>query len=244
LINASPDLRQQIADTPALHPRSGIRSTPIEAVILTGAEIDQMLGLLLLREATPFSTYARSDTHGLIVANPVFEAMQHMERRAVQMDQPFSPTPAMTAELFPVPGKVPLYLESPQSAESIATESTAGVEIQHDGARVIVVPGAAAITDAMLTRFARADVLLFDGTVFHDDEMLRLGASDKTGSRMGHMPINGVDGSLCGLERVGARRIYFHINNTNPIHIDASPEYAYVRNAGWEIARDGMEIVL
>ena len=96
----------------------------------------------------------------------------------------------------------------------------------------------------MLERFARADVLLFDGTLYTDDEMLRLGVGEKTGRRMGHMPIDGTDGSLRALSAVKTRRIYTHVNNTNPIHVAGSPERRAVEAAGWEIAEDGMEIVL
>jgi len=242
LINASPDLRQQIGCAPALHPRHGVRDTPIASVILTGGEIDQIVGLLSLREGTPFDAYATPETHALLGANPLFEALHQVTRRAVSMNETFSPAPGLTAELFPVPGKIPLYLEG--VTDSPAGESTAGIEIRHAGARLVVVPGAANITEQMLSRFEDADVLLFDGTLFHDDELVRLGASAKTARRMGHVPIDGEGGSLTALRSVGARRIYFHINNSNPIHVAGSPERAVVRAAGWEVAEDGMEIVL
>jgi len=106
------------------------------------------------------------------------------------------------------------------------------------------VPGAAAVTPALRTRLQRADVVLFDGTLFSDDEMIASGTGSKTGRRMGHMPINGADGSLTALDGLGKRRIYIHINNTNPILIDGSPQRQRVEAAGWEIAADGMEISL
>jgi pyrroloquinoline quinone biosynthesis protein B len=96
----------------------------------------------------------------------------------------------------------------------------------------------------MRERFVRADILLFDGTLFTDDEMIRSGTGQKTGGRMGHMPIDGVGGSLSALKELSARRIYVHINNTNPILIDGSPERRKVEAAGWQVATDGMEIVL
>jgi pyrroloquinoline quinone biosynthesis protein B len=242
LINAPPDLRQQIGGAAVLHPRGGIRGTPIASVILTGAEIDQTLGLLLLREGTSLSAFATSETHALLDANPMFDALQQVERRRVPMNATFAPVPGLTAEFFAVPGKMPLYLEGATDPRS--DEPTAGIEIRHADARLVVIPAAAAITEDMLARFDGADVLLFDGTLFQDDELVRLGASAKTARRMGHVPIDGDGGSLRGLRSVGARRIYFHINNTNPIHIAGSPERAKVRDAGWEIAEDGMEIVL
>src|SRR2546421_12085279 len=99
---------------------------------------------------------------------------------------------------------------------------------------MVYIPGAAAITAAMTKRIARADVVFFDGTVFRDDEMIASGTGTKTGRRMGHMPIEG--GSLTALDGVAARRIYMHINNTNPILVDGSPERAAVERAGWEVA--------
>ena len=103
---------------------------------------------------------------------------------------------------------------------------------------------AASVTDAMRERFARADVVLFDGTLFTDDEMVRSGTGEKTGRRMGHIPIDGEDGSLKMLSGLRTRRIYIHINNTNPILIDGSNERGKVEAAGWSVAEDGMEIAL
>jgi pyrroloquinoline quinone biosynthesis protein B len=143
-----------------------------------------------------------------------------------------------------VPGKNPLYRPDEGADIGEETDAACGIEIRAGEARLVYVAGAAAVTRAMLERFARADVLLFDGTLYRDDEMVRLGASQKTGRRMGHMPIDGADGSLRGLAGVARRRIYTHINNTNPIHLAGSPERRAVEAAGWEVAEDGMEIVL
>ena len=118
------------------------------------------------------------------------------------------------------------------------------MELSDGRSRLVYVPGAAAVTPAMRQRLARADVVLFDGTLFTDDEMIRTGTGEKTGRRMGHMPIDGDDGSLAALAGISARRIFVHINNTNPILVDGSPERARVEAAGWEVAEDGMEIVL
>jgi pyrroloquinoline quinone biosynthesis protein B len=244
LINASPDLRQQIERTPALHPRGAARATPIEAVVLTGAEIDQIAGLLCLREGSPLTLYAAPATQATLAANPIFDALRMMERRRVSLGETFPLSAGLTAELFAVPGKAPLYLEGERPALAAETDTTCGIEIRCDDARLVYVPGAAAITPAMLERFARADVLLFDGTLYSDDEMLRLGVGEKTGRRMGHVPIDGADGSLRALSAIKTRRIYTHINNTNPVHVAGSPERRAVEAAGWEIAEDGMEIVL
>ncbi|HEV3395246.1 MAG TPA: MBL fold metallo-hydrolase, partial [Xanthobacteraceae bacterium] len=124
------------------------------------------------------------------------------------------------------------------------TGATVGVEIAAGAARLAYVPGAAAMTPALRARLKRADAVLFDGTLFTDDEMIRSGTGPKAGRRMGHMPIDGADGSLAALDGLSGRRIYIHINNTNPIHVAGSPERRKVEAAGWEIAADGMEIAL
>ena len=249
LINASPDLGTQIRSMPALHPhgtKSGqdLRGSPIDAVVLTGAEIDQIAGLLSLRESTPFTLYATPASHGAVAANAMFGAMGAMARKAVNPGEPFMLAGNIEARLFMVPGKLPLYLEGEEPATDVESAANVGIELQHEDARLVFVPGAAAVTQAMRERFARADAVLFDGTLFTDDEMLRTGTGTKTGRRMGHMPVDGEDGSLRALPGLTARRIFIHINNTNPMLIDGSPERKKVEAAGWQVAEDGMEIVV
>ena len=244
LVNASPDLAAQIRATPALHPKGGLRDSPIEAVVLTGAEIDQITGLLSLRESTAFTLYATPASHAAVASNAVFGAMGLMKRHAVNPGERFMLAGGIEATVFMVPGKLPLYLEGQSPDLDIESPANVGIELQRDGARLIFVPGAASVTDAMRERFARADVVLFDGTLFTDGEMVRSGTGEKTARRMGHMPIEGEHGSLEMLSRFAARRIYVHINNTNPILIDGSEERRKVEAAGWSVAEDGMEIVL
>ena len=246
LINASPDLRSQIQNNPRLHPNGGTRGSPVEAVVLTGAEIDQTAGLLSLRERSPFTLIATAATLATVADNPMFGALAPdvVWRRAIAPGEGFSLGEGIKAELFIVPGKLPLYLEGDDP--DVASESAAnvGVEISDGARRLAYVPGAAAITPAVRVRLDRADVLLFDGTLCNDDEMIRTGTGTKSGRRMGHMPIEGADGSLAALGGLAARRIFVHINNTNPILVDGSPERARVEAAGWEVAEDGLEIVL
>jgi pyrroloquinoline quinone biosynthesis protein B len=244
LINASPDLAAQIRATPVLHPRGGVRGSPVEAVVLTGAEIDQIAGLLSLREGTSLALHATPASHAAVAANAMFGAMGSMMRRAVNPGERFMLPGEIEASLFMVPGKLPLYLENDAPELDAESAANVGVELQYNGARLVFVPGAASVTDTMRERFARADVVLFDGTLFSDDEMIRGGAGQKTGRRMGHMPIDGEDGSLQALSELSGRRIFIHINNTNPILIDGSPERRKVEAAGWQVATDGMEIVL
>jgi pyrroloquinoline quinone biosynthesis protein B len=246
LINASPDLPEQLRRSPALHPRGGTRGSPIKAAVLTGGEIDQVTGLLSLREREPFTIYATAVTLAALAENPVFGvlAADLVVRRAVAPGEALALPGGLQVRLFTVPGKVPLYLEGDDPETASETAANVGIEISAAGGRLAYVPGAAAVTPAIRERLAQADVLLFDGTLFRDDEMIASGAGSKSGRRMGHMPIDGADGSLGALAGVARRRIYVHINNTNPILIDGSPERRRVEGEGWEVAEDGMEIVL
>jgi len=245
LLNAAPDLRAQLAATPALHPRT-LRGSPIEAVALTGGEIDQTAGLLSLRERQPFALFGTRDTLAALDGNPMFGALAAdvVTRHAVAPGVPFGLPGGLSAELFTAPGKVPLYLEKGAVETSVESGVNVGVEIRSGGAALMFVPGAAAITPALRDRLVRADVILFDGTLFTDDEMIKSGTGEKTGRRMGHIPIGGADGSLAALKGLGKRRIYIHINNTNPILVDGSPERRRVEDAGFEVAADGLEIRL
>jgi pyrroloquinoline quinone biosynthesis protein B len=246
LLNASPDLRAQIAATPVLQPHREPRGSPIAAVVLTGAEIDQAAGLLNLRERAPLRLFGTAETLAAVAANPMFAALapELVARHPIQAGAPFEVADGLQAELFFVPGKVPLYLEGEAPELAGETGVNVGVELCAGGRRIVYVPGAAALTAAMRTRFARADVVFFDGTLFTDDEMIRSCTGTKTGRRMGHMPIDGGDGSLASLAGVACRRIFIHINNTNPILVAGSPEQDKVRQAGWEIAEDGLKVVL
>jgi pyrroloquinoline quinone biosynthesis protein B len=246
LFNASPDLREQIAVTPALQPHDGLRGSPIAAVVLTGGEIDQTAGLLALRERHAFAIHGTAETLRAVAANPMFNALgpDIVTRQPCAIDAPFALVDGLTAELFKVPGKVPLYLEGDNPELAAETEANVGIELTAGGRRLVFVPGCAAVTPALKTRLAGADVLLFDGTLFRDDEMIATGTGTKTGRRMGHIPIDGDGSSLAALADCAARRIYIHINNTNPIRVAGSPERRKVEAAGWEIAEDGLKIEL
>lgn len=245
LCNASPDLRAQILKCAPLHPKDGVRHSPLKAVLLTGAEIDQAAGLLTLRERGDLALYATPATLAAIADNPMFQALHpdHVKRQALSPGEPVSPVPGLSVDIFTVPGKLPLYREGndPQIGESAAN---VGVELRGGERRLLYIPGAAGVTGAMRERMQAADAILFDGTLFTDDEMIALGVGEKTGLRMGHMPIEGPRGSLAALADIAARRIFIHINNTNPILIEGSPARRRVQAAGFEIAHDGMEIVL
>jgi pyrroloquinoline quinone biosynthesis protein B len=245
LINASPDLRQQIIATPALQPR-GLRMSPIAAVVLTGGEVDQTAGLLTLRERGPFGLYGTEGTLSTLTANSIFSVLgaDVVPRRAIQPGAAFALPGGIEAELFRVPGKAPLYLEGDDPDLEAETDANVGIELRAHGARLVFIPGAAKLTPAIASRLADADVVLFDGTLFSDDEMIAARAGAKTGRRMGHMPVGGPEGTLAALAGLARRRILIHINNTNPILIEGSPQRRAVEAAGFEIAEDGMRIEL
>ena len=244
LLNASPDLASQIRATQALHPRGPARGSPIAAVVLSGAEIDQISGLLHLRESTAFSVFATAESHAALERNEMFRALASVTWNTITAEKMFELPGGIAAELFMVPGKVPLYLEGAKPETAAVSGSNVGIALHHDGKTLLFVPGAAGVNDALAARLEKADVVLFDGTLFTDDEMIRTDTGVKTGRRMGHMPIEGDGGSLRSLARLRARKIFIHINNTNPILIEDSPERSRVTAAGWDVAYDGMEIVL
>lgn len=254
LLNASPDIGTQILDTPALwpDPDKGVRHSPIEAVVLTNADVDHLAGLLTLRERQPIRVFAHARTLEALAENPIFGVLspELVERCTVRSDAPFEPlgTPDLRMRLFEVPGKVALFRETPEALAGAGTRTgdTAGVEIiAKDGATAHYIPGCAAVDEALLERLSGSRLLFFDGTLYADDEMLAQNLSSKTGARMGHMAMSGPDGSIRALEDVEiARRVFVHMNNSNPVLRAGSAEQAAVHEAGWEIAHDGMELRL
>ncbi|MGQ0501186.1 MAG: pyrroloquinoline quinone biosynthesis protein PqqB [Panacagrimonas sp.] len=254
LLNASPDLRQQIGANPVLHPRQGLRSTPIAGVVLTGGDVDAIAGLLTLRERQPFTVYASAKVHGVLRDNAIFNVLAPdvVRREVVQLGRPQvlatvdGSLSGLTLELFAVPGKVPLYLESAGGAPPIVTgEDTVGALICHGERRLFYIPGCAAVPQDLARRLRGAELVLFDGTLYRDDEMVRPGLGSKTGRRMGHMSVSGEDGVIAAFASLEVRRkVFVHINNSNPILLDDSPERAQVEAAGWTVAHDGMEFSL
>ena len=247
LLNASIDLRQQILATPALHPKGKGRHSPIAAVVLTNAEVDSSAGLLALRERQPFGLFATQATLDAIGQNRMFDVVDPAvaPRRAIKLGERFEPLPGLNLEMFAIPGKAPLWLEEENPTTGETGEETVGVAVEAAGRRLVYAPACARVTQDLEARIAAADVLFFDGTLFTDDEMIANGLGDKTGRRMGHMPVSGPGGTLAALARhTNVRRILFHINNSNPILIEGSPEELKVKAAGFEIAFDGMEVRL
>lgn len=243
ILNASPDIRAQLAATPALHP-TGPRNMPLRSVLVTNGDIDHVAGLLTLRESQPFDLYATAAIHDALRANPMLSALRDdlVPRRTVALDQTVTLVTGLTATLFAVPGKVPLYQEGETVETGLIGETTVGVELRANGKRALYIPGCAELPGWLHDRIDGADALLFDGTLWQDDEMILAGLGQKTGRRMGHMAVTD---TIPALADAGiTRRIFVHINNSNPLTDPGSAETAQAEAQGWQIGRDGMEITL
>jgi pyrroloquinoline quinone biosynthesis protein B len=257
LINASPDLRQQLIATPQLHPKAGkLRHSPISGVILTNGEIDAIAGLLSMREGWPFTIYAHAKVLAILKANSIFNVLneKNVRREPIEMDRTFEPalregTPSGIEILpFAVPGKSAWYLEGKaHPAGDIGAGDTLGLRIRDKatGKYFYFLAACAEVTDDLKSRLAGAPMIFFDGTVWRDDELIAAGLGNKTGQGMGHIAMSGDGGaieSLAGLD-IG-RKIFLHINNSNPALLRASPERKIAERAGWQIPADGTEITL
>jgi pyrroloquinoline quinone biosynthesis protein B len=250
IVNASPDIRQQIQAAPELHPSGSgrRRNSPLKTVILSNGDIDHIAGLLSLRERQPFELYATERVLNILRQNSLFDVLapDFVERIALPLNKRIEIEAGgkLIVEAFPVAGKVPLYLEGALEGDGPGTqpEDVIGLRIRAEGAGALLyIPGCAFIDDTLLAQVHGADYLLFDGTVYTDDELIELGVSSKTGRRMGHVPITGAGGSLHAFDSAAiGKKIYIHINTTNPILEAGSEAEAAVGAAGWEIAHDGM----
>ena len=256
LLNATPDLRQQINDTPELYPvpEGGPRNSPIKAVVLTNGDIDAVAGLLSLREGQPFTIYGSARVLDVLASNNIFNVLDPklVKRVTMELGKPFavegpSGPVGITVEAFPVPGKVALYLEDEKAGADFGTQEgdTVGLKLTEtaSGRHFFYIPGCAKLDDALRARLAGAPLLFFDGTLYTNDEMIAQGLLNKTGDRMGHMNMTGRSGSVetLGPLNIG-RKIFIHINNSNPALREGSPQRAAVEGAGWEVAYDGMEV--
>ncbi|QAX28372.1 pyrroloquinoline quinone biosynthesis protein PqqB [Leisingera sp. NJS204] len=244
VLNTSPDIRVQLQNCPSMHPQS-LRHCPLRAVLLTNGDIDHIAGLLSLREQSPFSLFVTAGLLELLSANPVFNALPAaVDRNPVRLSDGFELLPGLQATVFAVPGKVPLFLEGGQVETDLMGEQTVGVRLTDGTKTAYYIPGCSAVSAGLLGILADADHIFFDGTLWHDQEMIQSGTGTKTGQRMGHISISGPLGSIASLRNVDAAKTFIHINNTNPVWQPGSAERAQVLAAGWTIAADGMEIAL
>jgi pyrroloquinoline quinone biosynthesis protein B len=257
LVNASPDLRQQLIATPQLHPKPGaLRHSPIAGVILTNGEIDAVAGLLSMREGSPFAIYAHAKVLAILGSNSIFDVLgeKTVRRQPIAIDRPFEPhlangSPSGIEVLpFAVAGKGAWYLEGKaHPGGSDGTGDTLGLKVTDKGSGkyFYFLAACADVGNDLKSRLAGAPLVFFDGTVWRDDEMIAQGLGQKTGKAMGHIAMSGDDGAIAQLAGVAIdRKVFLHINNSNPALLTASPERKMAERAGWQIPADGTEIVL
>ena len=257
LLGASPDLRGQIEGTAELHPREGVRQSPIAGAVLANADIDHVLGLLLLRELQPLRVYATESVRRILTEdNSVFAMLQRVHGQvtwtnfspwtAFSLQNPAGEDSGLRCRALPLGTHFPAYVSPPRRDELKLGEASLGLIVGlSSGKRLAYMPAVPQIDDALLKELESCDVLLFDGTFWSDDELIHIQGSGQTARQMGHVPVSSTEGSLvqlAGLQH--PRKIYVHINNTNPMLNEAGPEYRQVREAGWEIAEDGWQFDL
>ena len=251
LLNASPDVREQLGRLPFDGASTAIRHVPIEGIVLTDAELDHSLGIVLLREAKHLPLYATAAIRSVLERDsrilPVARAFADMPCTDMRLDAPLElvhrdgvPS-GLSIEAFCVPA------DPPRFASSAPAGHTVGLEVRElaTGRTCMFLPGCGAVSPALLDRLAHADVLLFDGTFWNDEEPIRLSISTRTAREMDHLPISGPGGSLEQLATLPCRhRLYTHINNTNPILIEGSAERAEVVRAGLTVGYDGLRMTV
>ena len=258
LLNTSPDLRHQINSNPELGSRAdgALRNSPIKAAVLTNGDVDHITGLINLREMEPFAFYGSDRVLSTIAQNSVFNVLDagKVKRRELTLDTPTALYGAdaplgLTVTAFAVPGKIALYLEDASKGDNFGSTAgdTIGLEVSDpaSGKSFFYIPGCAEVDAKLAARLRNAALVFFDGTLYTDNEMIDAGLMPKTGARMGHISISGEAGSIAALAPLGVgRRIYVHINNSNPVLDEHSEARRQTEAAGWEVGYDGMEVRL
>ena len=258
LFNASPDLRQQINDNVSLQPKNGIRHSPILGAFITNGDIDHIAGLLNLRESHPLSIYATKKVLSILNTNTVFNVLNpdFVDRREVSLNKTIllkdkeNNSSGIEVEVFPVPGKIALFLEDKNKGNNFGTdeEDTIGLKIMDSKSKKFFyyLPACAEITENLKKKLEGAPLVFFDGTLWTDDEMLSTNVGvKKTGQRMGHMSMSGKNGTIEIFKDLTVKKkIFIHINTTNPALLEDSKERKKINEEGWEVSYDGMEVNL
>ena len=262
LLGASPDLRAQIEAAPELHPRvdegpNGVRQSPIAGAVLVNADVDHTLGLLLLRELQPLRVHATKSVRRILTKdNSMFAMLQRVSNQVNWIEfLPGAKFPLLTpsgadsglrVQSLPLGNHFPAYVSPVRLSQLPPLESSLGLLIDSpSGKRLAYMPAVPRIDELLLKHFESADVLLFDGTFWNQEELIEIQGSGQTAADMGHVPVSSDGGSLSRLAQVRRpRKIYLHINNTNPMLDEAGPQHRAVRDAGWEIAEDGWQFDL
>jgi pyrroloquinoline quinone biosynthesis protein B len=247
LLNASPDLPRQLSALPELSPKSGVRDSAIHAVMLSDAELDHITGLLSLRETQPIRLYCTPQVFDFVFSsNSVFAALNSSEKfhvTGIEDRKAETIGCGLTLEPFFVDGKVPTYVTTTPANYDGAVAALKIIDTR-TGSSLLHVPAIRQIDDRLIEAAAHCDCILFDGSFWSENEMELRGAGTRTASAMGHIPISGPNGSLARLGDLRIRKIYTHINNTNPILDEDSAERRAVEDAGWEVAEDGMDLTV
>ena len=252
LLNASPDLRQQIESTPALHPRKNRRDSPIAGVLLTSADLDQITGLLSLRELQPFRIYCTASIRRILREdNSVFAMLNRAPQQVVWTDitagESFSlisisgQDSGLLCETFSLHSRYPMYVGQSGLTGLSPPEASLGLIVgTSSGRRMAYLPAVPEVDRSLLERLETVDLLLFDGTFWSDDELIKVQGTGATAREMGHIPVSSAVGSLQKLRSLQRpSKIFLHVNNTNPMLDESSLEYREIRAAGWEVAEDG-----
>ena len=253
LLGASPDLRAQIEATPELHPRDGVRQSPIAGVALANADLDHVLGLLLLRELQPLRVYATASVRRILQEdNSMFGMLQRIPDQTAWTDfasgaqfhlcNAQGEDSGLRGQVLSLSMHYPAYVTADRQAHLAPGEASLGFIVQSTSPRLAYLPAVPQVDDGLLEQLDACDVLLFDGTFWSDDELIRVQGSGQTARQMGHIPVEDSLKKLAGVRR--PRKIFLHINNTNPMLDEASPQYRQVRDAGWEVAEDGWQFDL
>jgi pyrroloquinoline quinone biosynthesis protein B len=244
--NASPDVREQLAQLPRAEV-AGVRHVPVEGIVLTDAELDHTLGVTLLREgrqlqiiATPAVIRTIAEDSRVLPVTQAFAVVETVEitlGETTPLDYRDGTPSGLTIEMKAVRGDPPRFARKEEVGHTVAAFITDSAS----GKSCVFVPGCGGLGPKLLARLNEAELLLFDGTFWTDDELIRLGISDRAASAMGHVAISGPEGSLAVLSQLDCRqKVYTHINNTNPMLIEQSPERAAVEGAGMLVGMDGM----
>jgi pyrroloquinoline quinone biosynthesis protein B len=245
ILNASPDVRDQMARFAGLHPRPGTRDVPLDTIVITNPDIDHVLGLLVLRESLPYRIVSTPFVRDLLLGHNALLRILEPAWGVVKLDQPvqLDRDGHLEARLFPVPGKVPTWAASLASNHPEATAAARVTDLR-SGRRLVYAPGVAKLDAGTLAELEAAACIFVDGTFFTADELARSRPGAPDAFAMGHAPISGVGGTLATLAELRCRKLYVHMNNTNPVLDTGSEAAALVRRAGIEIALDGMELAL
>ena len=257
LLNASPDLRTQIESNPRLHPVASPRHSPISGAVLTGADLDQVLGLLLLRELQPLHVYSTASVRGILCEhNSMFGMLQRVANQATWIEvapgarfplvSPSGENSGICCTMISLGTHFPAYVTADQKAGLQPREASSGLILESAAGRKIgFLPAVPAVDEALMAQLQSVDLLLFDGTFWSDRELIEINSEGQTARQMGHVPVSSPEGSLRKLASLRKpRKIFVHINNTNPMLNESGPEFRQVCEAGWEIAEDGWQFEL